>query len=82
MRYSSSQAGALEPNEQMETQEIVFNVERDEDSSVLVASWDDPRGGGITTQGADLRELQEMIRDAAAGYFQAKKAKLPSRVRL
>jgi hypothetical protein len=33
-------------------QEITFTVERDRDSSVLVASWDDPSGkGGITTQG-------------------------------
>lgn len=62
--------------------EIIFNVERDEDSSFLVASWDDPRGGGITTQGADLRELQEMIRDAATGYFRAAGVPVPSRVRL
>jgi len=62
--------------------EIIFNVERDEESSYLVASWDDPRGGGITTQGADLRELQEMILDAATGYFRAAGVPLPSRVRL
>jgi hypothetical protein len=63
-------------------QEILFNVERDEDSSYLVASWDDPRGGGITTQGADLRELQEMILDAANGYFRAAGVPGPSRVKL
>jgi predicted RNase H-like HicB family nuclease len=62
--------------------EITFNVERDEDSSFLVASWDVSRGGGITTQGADLRELQEMIRDAATGYFRAMNAVMPRRVRL
>ena len=62
--------------------EILFNVERDEESSYLVASWDDPRGGGITTQGADLRELQEMILDAATGYFRAAGVPVPSRVRL
>ena len=62
--------------------EIVFNVACDAESSFLVASWDDPRGGGITTQGADLRELQEMILDAATGYFQATGFAAPSRVRL
>jgi predicted RNase H-like HicB family nuclease len=58
-------------------QEIIFNIERDEESSYLVASWDDPRGGGITTQGVDLRELQEMIQDAAKGYFHAAGLPLP-----
>jgi hypothetical protein len=62
--------------------EIVFNVEWDEESSFLVASWDDPRGGGMTTQGADLRELQEMILDATAGYFDAADGPAPSRARL
>jgi hypothetical protein len=52
--------------------EITFTVERDEESSLLVASWDDPSGqGGITTQGGDLRELQDMVKDAATGYFRA-----------
>ena len=62
--------------------EIIFNVERDEESSFLVASWDDPRGGGITTQGADLRELQEMILDAVTGYCHADGVPLPVRVKL
>jgi len=53
-------------------QEITFTVERDEEAACFVASWDDPSGkGGITTEGADLRQLQEMILDAATGYFQA-----------
>ena len=43
-------------------EEIVFNVERDEESSSFVASWDEPGGkGGITTQGHDLSELQAMV---------------------
>ncbi|HEX4084512.1 MAG TPA: hypothetical protein VHY22_06375 [Chthoniobacteraceae bacterium] len=50
--------------------EITFNVERDEDSSFLVATWDDPKGnGGIATQGQDLSELQEMVRDAVRCHF-------------
>jgi len=64
-------------------QEITFNIERDEEAACFVASWDDPSGkGGITTQGADLRELQEMVLDAAAGYFQAAGVPAPSRVKL
>lgn len=50
--------------------EIVFSVSQDEDSGVLVASWDAPAGGGITTQGADLQELQAMIRDAVSCHFE------------
>ena len=50
--------------------EIVFNVSQDEESGVLVAAWDDPKGGGITTQGDDLRDLQNMVRDAVACHFE------------
>ena len=40
--------------------EITLTVERDDESGWFVASCDAPRGqGGITTQGRDLRELQE-----------------------
>ena len=63
--------------------EITFTVERDEESGGFVASWDDPSGkGGITTQGEDLRELQDMLKDAATGYFHAAGVPVPSRVRL
>jgi len=47
--------------------EILFEV-RPEDL-VLVASWDDPAWGGITTQGGDLKELQENLREAVAAHF-------------
>jgi hypothetical protein len=78
MRLSGAvQALTLEAME-----EIIFNVERDEESSFLVATWDDPRGGGITTQAADLRELQEMLLDAATGYFRAAGVPVPNRVKL
>ena len=33
-----------------------FTIERDEEAGLFVASWDDPAGGGIATQGKDLRE--------------------------
>ena len=63
--------------------EITYTVERNEHSSLLVASWDDPSGrGGITTQGEDLRELQDMVKDAATGYFRAAGVPVPSRVKL
>ena len=52
--------------------EIVFQVEVSEESGILVASWDDPSGnGGITTQGQDLRELQDQVEDAVRCHFDA-----------
>jgi len=60
--------------------EIVFNVELDEESSFLVASWDEPGNGGITTQGEDLVELQAMVRGAVLCHFDEGTA--PERIRL
>ena len=61
--------------------EITFIVEKDEASDTLVASWDDPSaGGGITTQGADLKELQEMLNEAVRCHFD--EADRPQKVRL
>jgi hypothetical protein len=69
----------IECEAQME--EITFTVEREE--SCFVASWDDPSGkGGITTEGKDLRELQDMILDATGGYFRAAGRPAPARVRI
>ena len=39
-----------------------FTIERDKEAGLFVASWDDPAGGGITTQGKDLRELASALR--------------------
>jgi len=51
--------------------EITFEVERD-DSGWLIASWDAPDGkGGIATQGQDLRELQENVKEAVVCHFEA-----------
>ena len=48
-------------------EEITLRVQRDEQSSCLAAWWDDPDGmGGITTQGQDLRDLQQQITEAVA----------------
>jgi predicted RNase H-like HicB family nuclease len=65
----------------MNEAEITLTVTAAEEGG-FVASWDDPQGGGITTQGEDLGELQEMVRDAVEGYFQAKGGKPPRNVRL
>lgn len=59
--------------------EIVFQVIEDTDGTYC-ASWDDPRGGGISTQGSDLAELQAMVRDAVLCHFDDGEA--PDRVRL
>ncbi len=49
--------------------EITFEVERDESGS-LIASWNAAEGnGGITTQGQDLRELQENVKEAVLCHF-------------
>ena len=60
--------------------EITFEVERD-DSGWLIASWDAPDGkGGIATQGQDLRELQENVKEAVVCHFEA--AAAPRAIRL
>jgi predicted RNase H-like HicB family nuclease len=59
--------------------EIVFTVTEDE-AGGFSASWDDPSGGGISTQGEDLTSLQAMIRDAVLCHFDD--GEVPARVRL
>ena len=39
-----------------------------------------PGGGGITTEGKDLRELQDQVTDAVRCHFDA--GETPSRIRL
>ena len=61
--------------------QITIQVTRDEESGWLIASWDAPDGtGGITTQGEDLRDLQEQVTEAVHAYFDEGKA--PNRIRL
>ena len=48
-------------------EEITLQVQRDEQSGWLAAWWDDP--GGITTQGQDLKDLQQQITEAVATHF-------------
>jgi hypothetical protein len=61
--------------------EITLQVERDEDSGWLVASWDAPNSaGGITTQGQDLRNLQQQVTEAVSAYFDG--GAVPRRIRL
>jgi hypothetical protein len=51
-------------------EEITFQVQPDEQSGWLVASWDDPSGaGGITTQGQDLRDSQQQVTEAVSVHF-------------
>jgi predicted RNase H-like HicB family nuclease len=61
--------------------EIIFNVTACDETGGYVARWDaGPIKGGITTQGETLAELEEMIADAVAGYFEG--AERPRCVRL
>ncbi len=50
-------------------QTLRFEVQTCEDTGGYVARWDDPEGGGITTQGDTFAELDAMVRDAVEGYF-------------
>jgi hypothetical protein len=59
--------------------EITFQVEACKESGELVASWDDPNGGGITTQGHDLGDLQVQVADAIRCHFEP--VALPKRVK-
>jgi len=60
--------------------EIVFTVEPCVETGGFVARWDDPLGGGITTQGETIRDLEAMVADAAGAYFDP--GQLPPRARL
>ena len=51
-----------------------FTIERDEEAGVFVASWDDPEGGGITTQAKDLKELASAITEAVRCHFAGRAA--------
>lgn len=59
---------------------LTFKVECCPETGGYVARWDDPAGGGITTQGDSFAELDAMIRDAVTGYFFDRAG--PRRVRL
>jgi len=61
-------------------EEITFQVQPDEQSGWLIAWWDDPAGGGITTQGQDLRDLQQQITEAVSAHFDEGTG--PSRIRI
>jgi hypothetical protein len=49
--------------------EIVFVVEKDAEGRGFSASWDAPEGGGITTEGRALSELETNIIEAVRLYF-------------
>lgn len=59
--------------------EITFKVQPEEGGG-FSASWDAPGGGGISTQGEDLTDLQAMIRDAVLCHFD--EGEVPARVLL
>lgn len=48
---------------------LEFVVEQDQETGALTASWDDPDGGGITTQASSLEELPHAINEAARCHF-------------
>lgn len=50
--------------------EFAFTVSPCEQSGVLVAGWDAPGGGGITTQGVSMDEFRANVREAVACHFE------------
>jgi len=62
------------------TDEIAFTVEHDPESGWFSASWDAPGGGGISTQGRALTELEANIFEAVRCHFDA--AERPHSIRL
>jgi predicted RNase H-like HicB family nuclease len=57
----------------MAMSEITFTVSPSEETGMLVAAWDAPDGGGITTQGSSVEELRANIREAVACHFDESK---------
>ena len=48
---------------------LQFTIEQDDETGAFTASWDDPRGGGITTQARTLEELFPAIHEAVRCHF-------------
>ena len=48
---------------------LQFTIEQDEENGAFTASWDDPTGGGITTQADTLEELFPAIHEAVRCHF-------------
>jgi predicted RNase H-like HicB family nuclease len=53
---------------------LAFKIECDVEGGIFVASWDDPEGGGITTQAKNLTELAEAIKEAVCCHFAGRSA--------
>lgn len=60
--------------------ELAFTVTPCSETGGFVARWDDPAGGGISTQGDTFAELHDIVTDAVRGYFDGKT--MPKRLRL
>lgn len=60
--------------------EIVFVVEKDAEGRGFSASWDAPEGGGITTEGRALSDLEANIIEAVRLYFE--EGPIPQAIRL
>jgi hypothetical protein len=60
--------------------EITITITSCSETGALTAAWDDPRGGGLTTQAETLSGLEGNIRDAVEAHFDPEE--LPRRIRL
>jgi hypothetical protein len=48
---------------------LVFTIEQDDETGAFTASWDDPNGGGITTEASTITELSSAIIEAVRCHF-------------
>jgi predicted RNase H-like HicB family nuclease len=62
----------------MDTKPLTFIVEQDSETGWFSASWDDPNGGGITTQAKTLADLPSAIDEAIRCHFLDRPAPLKS----
>jgi predicted RNase H-like HicB family nuclease len=57
-----------------------FLIEQDEETGAFSAYWDDPQGGGISTQADTIAELEEAVKEAVRCHFASRPS--PSRASL
>jgi predicted RNase H-like HicB family nuclease len=59
---------------------LEFTVEHDEETGEFTASWDDPHGGGITTQASTFEKLLDSLSEAVNCHFVDRPAPRRARV--
>ena len=61
--------------------EFFFTISPEEGGS-FSAYWNDPQGGGISTQGKDLAHLEVMVQEAMECHFDEKELPIEGRIKI